>query len=141
MTVDSTLLEAGRFHQVIEGATLVPSLIENRRCRLHDLFPGLLAFGHKAPFAHETGRSFPMIPLRFAWMLIETKWSQTKLCPRNLEAICDRSVPSASNLAERHEAPEMANNNQRELKALRLAFCLAFSLAAWGQPQSPLGYS
>ena len=35
----------------------------------------------------------------------------------------------------------MANNNQRELKALRLAFCLAFSLAAWAQPQSPLGYS
>src|SRR5438105_10431406 len=35
----------------------------------------------------------------------------------------------------------MANNNQRELKALRLAFCLPFSLAAWGQPQSPLGYS
>src|SRR5882724_2752081 len=35
----------------------------------------------------------------------------------------------------------MADNNKRELKALRLAFCLAFSLAAWGQPQSPLGYS
>src|SRR5215510_9194693 len=35
----------------------------------------------------------------------------------------------------------MANNSQRELKALRLAFCLALSLAAWGQPQNPLGYS
>jgi hypothetical protein len=36
---------------------------------------------------------------------------------------------------------KMATNNQRELEALRLAFCLAFSLAAWGPPQSPLGYS
>ena len=35
----------------------------------------------------------------------------------------------------------MANNNQRELRALRLAFSLAFSLVAWGQSQSPLGYS
>ena len=35
----------------------------------------------------------------------------------------------------------MANNNQRELRALRLVFCLAFSLVAWGQPQGPLGYS
>src|SRR5262252_5287758 len=51
MTVDSALLEARRFHQVIEGATLVPSLVENRCRRLHDLFPGLLAFGHKVAFA------------------------------------------------------------------------------------------
>src|SRR5437879_6291162 len=35
----------------------------------------------------------------------------------------------------------MPNKNQRELKALGLAFCLAVSLAAWGQPRSPLGYS
>src|SRR5215510_7493634 len=80
MTVDSTLLEAGRFHQVIEGTALVPSLIENRRGCLHDLFPGLLAFGHKAAFVHETGRSFPIIPPRFAWMLIATEWSQTEHC-------------------------------------------------------------
>src|SRR5262249_8840314 len=84
MTVDSTLLEAGRFHQVIEGAALVPSLIENRRCCLHDLFPGLLAFGHKAAFADETGRSFPIIALRFAWMLIATEWSQAEHSPRIL---------------------------------------------------------
>src|SRR5215470_12906353 len=141
MTVDSTLLEAGRLHQVIEGAALVPSLIENRRGRLHDLFPGLLAFGHKVAFAPETGRSFPIIALQFAWMRIGTEWSQTEHHPRNPHAICDRSVSLASNLAERPEAPEMANNNQRELKALRLAFCVVFSLGAWGQPQSPLGYS
>src|SRR5215510_3750597 len=70
MTVDSTLLEAGRLHQVIEGATLVPSLVENRCCCLHDLFPGLLAFGHKAAFAHETSRSFPIIALRLLGCLL-----------------------------------------------------------------------
>src|SRR5437870_741096 len=35
----------------------------------------------------------------------------------------------------------MPNTNQRKLKALGLAFWLTFSLVAWGQPQSPLGYS
>src|SRR5260221_12075485 len=35
----------------------------------------------------------------------------------------------------------MPNKNQRKLKALGLAFWLTFSLVAWGQPQSPLGYS
>src|SRR5258708_31226897 len=36
---------------------------------------------------------------------------------------------------------KMPNKNQRELKALGLASWLTFSLVAWGQPQSPLGYS
>src|SRR5882724_4668677 len=35
----------------------------------------------------------------------------------------------------------MPNKNQRKLKALGLAFWLTFSLVAWGEPQSPLGYS
>src|SRR6516164_8023466 len=35
----------------------------------------------------------------------------------------------------------MPNEKQRRLKALGLAFGLTFTLAAWGQPQSPLGYS
>src|SRR6266700_3313697 len=69
-------------------------------------------------------------------MVSDRTWSK-----KNVAASCDRSVPLASKLAEGPEVPEMANNNQRELKVLRLAFCLAFSLAAWGQPQSPLGYS
>src|SRR5215831_9834693 len=98
MTVDSTLLEAGRFHQVIEGAAFIPSLIENRCGCLHDLFPGLFAFGHKAGSVHETGRSFPIIALRFAWMLIATEWSQAEHSSRNLPARCDRTVALASNL-------------------------------------------
>src|SRR5262245_54092581 len=78
MTVDSTLLEAGRLHQVIEGAALVPSLIENRRGCLYDLFPGLLAFGHKVACAL-TIRDQPVLSyhsLPAAWMHIESKQSQ-----------------------------------------------------------------
>src|SRR5215467_13905140 len=119
MTVDSTLLEARRFHQVIEGTTLVPSLVENRCCRLHDLFPGLLAFGHKAGSVHETGRSFPIIALRFAWMLIATEWSQAEHSSRNLPASCDRTVALASNLASLPEPPgngEQESTKEKEMK-------------------------
>src|SRR5712692_7198818 len=35
----------------------------------------------------------------------------------------------------------MPSKNQTNLRALGLAFWLTFSLVAWGQPQSPLGYS
>src|SRR6266849_189017 len=36
---------------------------------------------------------------------------------------------------------KMPNKNQRKLKTLGLVFWLTLSLVAWGQPQSPLGYS
>src|SRR5260370_1375493 len=36
---------------------------------------------------------------------------------------------------------KMSNKNQRNVKALGLASWLTFSLVAWGQSQSPLGYS
>src|SRR5216683_4564222 len=36
---------------------------------------------------------------------------------------------------------KMPSKKQRKLKALGLAFGLTFNLVAWGQPQSPLGYS
>src|SRR5260370_29133671 len=35
----------------------------------------------------------------------------------------------------------MTSKDQTNLRALGLAFWLTFSLVAWGQPQSPLGYS
>jgi len=35
----------------------------------------------------------------------------------------------------------MPNKNQGKLKGLGLAFWLTLSFVAWGQPQSPLGYS
>src|SRR5258708_16532656 len=49
-------------------------------------------------------------------MLIATEWSQTEHGPRNLHAMCDRSVPLASNLAEQPEAPENVEqvSNKRE---------------------------
>src|SRR5262249_24306937 len=105
MTVDSTLLEAGGFHQVIEGAAFISSLIENRRGCLHDLFPGLLTFGHKVAPALRPW-PFPIVALQFAWMLIGTEWSQTEHSPQHLNGICDRSVSWTSNLAGEPEAPE-----------------------------------
>src|SRR5439155_16642428 len=80
---------------------------------LHDLFPGLLAFGHKVACALRPVGLFPIIALQFAWMPIGTEWSQTEHSPRNLPAICDRPVPLASNLAEH---PEATQNAEQEPK-------------------------
>src|SRR6266567_3637106 len=52
----------------------------------------------------------------------------------------DRSH-SHQTLQRNRRLRKMPNTNQRKLKALGLAFWLTFSLVAWGQPQSPLGYS
>src|SRR5712692_8655430 len=95
MAVDSALLEAGGFHQVVEGTALVTSFIEDWGGRLHDFSPGLLAFGHKlastsvirdrSVVSHHTAA--------FLLMLSETKQSQSarkfsRGCCRN----CQRRV-------------------------------------------------
>src|SRR5258708_27214850 len=46
VTVDSTLFQASRFHQVIKGAAFITALIEDWCGRLHNLSPGVFAFGH-----------------------------------------------------------------------------------------------
>src|SRR5258706_389747 len=47
MTVDSTLLQTSRLHQVVQGTALVTALIEDWGGRLHDLPTRLFAFGHE----------------------------------------------------------------------------------------------
>src|SRR6516164_4102989 len=75
-------------------------------------------------------------------MRIETEWSQVRASPKKspIEFATDRSHWHHI-LQDNPEAPEMADKDQRKLKALGLAFCLTFSLVARGQPESPLGYS
>src|SRR5216683_2617822 len=44
-------------------------------------------------------------------------------------------------LQDNRRLRKMPSKNQKELKSLGLAFWLTFSFVAWGQPESPLGYS
>src|SRR5207249_3278899 len=75
-------------------------------------------------------------------MPIGTERSQTEHSPTKLSMhfATDRSH-SHQTLQRNRRLRKMPSKNQRKLKALGLAFWLTFSLVAWGQPQSPLGYS
>src|ERR1043166_383154 len=70
-------------------------------------------------------------------MLKETEWSQTERSPKNRHALCDRSVPLASNLAEGPEAPENAEEESKKIEGAGVGVLVNFqSLGLGTAPKS-----
>src|SRR5258706_8142321 len=65
-------------------------------------------------------------------MVIGTEWSQPDHSPKNLHALCDRSVPLASNLAEEPEAPENAEQESKRTEVARIGVLSNFQSCGLG---------